>query len=449
MKGTEKSNERAMRTVEDVLLSVRGLKKHYPITTGLLARETGRVRAVDGIDFDLQRGETLGLVGESGCGKSTVARTVVSLETPTEGRIEFQGRSLESLTKGERKRHRRRVQMVFQNPASSFDPRMTVSESIAEPMVTHGLTDTERLSERVATLLDLVGLAETKRERYPHELSGGEKQRAALARALSLNPDLLVLDEPVSALDVSIQAEILSLVERLQDAFDLSILLISHDMSVVQQLCDRVVVMYLGEAIEDGPTETLFEDPKHPYTRALLETVPRPDPHHRSEMVELSGDVPDPASPPPGCRFHTRCPKVIPPEEWSLSQPTWNAVFSLHVALRDDEFSLESVRGRAAGGTDGRDSVSREDLESEIRREYGIPSTLDGQDEEAVISNVIETAIDGRASDAAELLAERFSTVCERTHPERRGVDGRAVACHLYDSDRDVSDPDFEPGETW
>lgn len=449
MKGTEKSNERAMWSNEGVLLSVRGLKKHYPITTGLLARETGRVRAVDGIDFDLRGGETLGIVGESGCGKSTVARTVVSLETPTEGQIQFQGRSVASLTKRERKRHRRRVQMVFQNPASSFDPRMTVGESIAEPMITHGLTDTERLSERIVTLLDLVGLAETKRERYPHELSGGEKQRVALARALSLNPDLLVLDEPVSALDVSIQAEILALVEQLQDAFDLSILLISHDMSVVQQLCDRVVVMYLGEAVEDGATEALFEDPKHPYTRALLETVPRPDPHHRSEMVELTGDVPDPASPPTGCRFHTRCPNVIPPEEWSLSKPTWNAVFSLRVALRDDDFSLESVRERVAGGTDGKDSVSREDLKSEIRREYGIPSTLDGLDDGTVVSDAIETAIDGRASDAAELLAERFPTVCERAHPERRGVDGRAVACHLYDSDKDVTDPDFEPEGTW
>ncbi|ODR82907.1 peptide ABC transporter ATP-binding protein [Haladaptatus sp. W1] len=442
----ENATEHEPNASEESLLTVRGLKKHYAITSGVLSRETGRVRAVDGIDFELRRGETLGLVGESGCGKSTVARTVVSLEAPTEGRIRFRERSVASLSKRETKRYRRQVQMVFQNPASSFDPRMTIGESIAEPMVTHGLTDDERLEERITTLLELVGLAEAKRERYPHELSGGEKQRAALARALSLNPDLLVLDEPVSALDVSVQAEILALIERLQDAFDLSILLISHDMSVVHQLCDRVVVMYLGEAVEVGRTESLFADPKHPYTKALLDTVPRPDPHHRNEMVELTGDVPDPASPPSGCRFHTRCPKVVPPEGWSLTQSAWNAVFSLRVALRDSDFGLTSVRERVADGSgdDGTETVSETDLRSEIRREYGIPSTLDQRSAEEMVSNAIGAAIDGNVDAAAELLGERFSTVCETEHPKRRSVDGRDVGCHLYEEDEDETNSEAD-----
>lgn len=343
----------------------------------------------------MQRGETLGLVGESGCGKSTVARNVVSLETPTDGEILFRDRSLGSLSKDERKRYRRQVQMVFQNPSSSFDPRMTIGESIAEPMLTHGLTDSERLTKRIETLLSLVGLSEGKREQYPHELSDGEKQRAALARALSLDPELLVLDEPVSALDVSVQAEILALIERLQEAFDLSILLISHDMSVVHQLCDRVVVMYVGEAVEHGRTSDLFEDPKHPYTKALLDTVPRPDPHDRNEMVELTGDVPDPSSPPSGCRFHTRCPKIIPPEDYSLAQPTWTGIFALRIALRDGEFGLESTRERLADER-GDGSIPEAALREAVRREYGIPTTVDHERVEGTVSSVIARDRRGR-----------------------------------------------------
>ena len=432
---------------DETVLSVRGLKKHFPITEGLLGRERGRVRAVDGISFDLQRGETLGLVGESGCGKSTVARNVVSLETPTDGEVLFRDRSIASLSKDERKRHRRRVQMVFQNPSSSFDPRMTIGESIAEPMMTHGLTDTERLANRIGTLLSLVGLSAGKRDQYPHELSGGEKQRAALARALSLNPELLVLDEPVSALDVSVQAEILALIERLQAAFDLSILLISHDMSVVHQLCDRVVVMYLGEVVEHGRTTDLFENPKHPYTEALLDTVPRPDPHDRNEMMELTGDVPDPASPPSGCRFHTRCSKIVPPEDYSLARPTWVSIFSLRVALRDGEFGLESTRERLADGDGSTSSVPDSELRDAIRREYDVPPTLDDAHVEETLSNAIGRAIDGNEDAAAKLLGAEFPTVCEAEHPDERTVEGRGVACHLYDEDEGTDGFDGDADE--
>ncbi|WP_458207958.1 ABC transporter ATP-binding protein [Haladaptatus sp. NG-SE-30] len=425
------------------VLSVREVEKQYPITEGLLRRETGRVRAVHGISFDLRRGETLGLVGESGCGKSTVARMILSLESPTDGQIRFRGRDVTTLQRDERKRYRRQVQMVFQDPTSSFDPRMTIGESVAEPMVTHGLTDAERRTKRVETLLELVGLSASDRTRYPHELSGGERQRAALARVLSLNPDILVLDEPVSALDVSVQAEILALIGRLQDAFDLSILLISHDMSVVQQLCDRVMVMYLGELVERGRTNHLFDDPKHPYTRALLDAIPRPDPHDRRKPAPLSGDVPDPASPPPGCRFHTRCPKVIQPVDRSLPRPMWQGIVSLRIALRDEEFGLESIRERLTSDMepeDGAESVDTSALRTEIRREYGLPSELDDADAERVLSNILKLVVDEQFTAAAALLADTFSTVCETKNPEQRNVEGRSVACHLHETGRQMED---------
>jgi peptide/nickel transport system ATP-binding protein len=430
---------RSAAETPDPLFSVRGLQKHYPIQKGFLRRETGRIRAVDGIDFDLHRGEALGLVGESGCGKSTAARTLVSLETPTAGTIRFDGRDVTEFSKDERKRFRRRVQMVFQDPTSSFDPRMTVGESVAEPMVAHGLADDERRRERVETLLETVGLSAEERERYPHELSGGQKQRAALARALSLNPDVLVLDEPVSALDVSVQAEILALVEDLRETFDLAILLISHDMSVVQQLCDRVAVMYLGELVERAPTADLYDDPKHPYTRALLDAVPKPDPHDRLGEAQLSGDVPDPSDPPSGCRFHTRCPAVIAPSDLDLPQSDWRSVFSLRVDLRNEDLGLETLRERlVAEGkaeVEGPGDVSETAVREAVREEYDVPPELDDETAERSLSAALEELVGGDEAGAEAKLAETFSSVCEREELTSRESDGRIVACHLYESD--------------
>jgi oligopeptide/dipeptide ABC transporter ATP-binding protein len=292
-------------TDEEPILSVRELEKYYPVRSGILGRQTGAVRAVDGVSFDLQEGETLAVVGESGCGKSTMAETLIGLNDITGGDVRFRG---ESLAGGVDKAFRREVQMIFQDPFSTLNERMTVGRIVAEPLVIHD----ERKGERepyVRDLLDTVGLdGDEHYNAFPHELSGGQRQRVGIARALALNPSLVVADEPVSALDVSIKAGVLGLLEDLQDEFGLTYLLITHDMSVVRQVADRVAVMYLGELVEVGPVEELFADPQHPYTEALLSSVPRvtadPQPDDR---IELPGSPPDPADPPAGCRFHTRC----------------------------------------------------------------------------------------------------------------------------------------------
>nr|WP_254663395.1 ABC transporter ATP-binding protein [Haladaptatus sp. W1] len=314
---------------DSALLSVRDLKKQYPVTEGITRKETGRIRAVDGISFDVFPGETVGLIGESGSGKSTAATTLLSLEAPTDGTVVFDGDDIGTFDRAETKAFRRRAQMVFQDPTTTFDPRMKIGESVAEPLSIHGMTDADQRRTITEDLLGRVGLSAEEFDRYPHELSGGQKQRAALARALILNPDLLVLDEPVSALDVSVQAEILSLLSDLQSKFDLSLLLISHDMGVVREICDRVAVMYLGEIVERGSTEDLFRDPQHPYTRALVSAIPTPDPDAATHRVTLRGDVPDAASPPSGCRFHPRCPSVIPPSGTTSSRtsggPSWTS----------------------------------------------------------------------------------------------------------------------------
>ena len=281
---------------DDPLLSVRGLTKHFRITEGVMQREVGRVRAVDGIDFEIRRGETFGLIGETGCGKSTAARTLLRLEEPTDGTVVFDGEPVTEFGPTALKRFRRRAQMIFQDPTSSFDPRMRIGESIAEPLRAHGLSDRAERAELVETMLGHVGLAADTAEQHPHELSGGQKQRAALARALVVNPELLVADEPVSALDVSVQAEILDLLDELQDAFDLSILFITHDINVVREICDRVAVMYLGEIVEMGPTGTLLENPQHPYTRALVASIPTLDAAAVREHFDLPATLDDSAA---------------------------------------------------------------------------------------------------------------------------------------------------------
>ncbi|WP_435117821.1 ABC transporter ATP-binding protein [Halolamina sp. C58] len=289
----------------DPLLSVRGLTRHYAVRSGILKRKTGAVRAVDGVSFDLQRGETLAVVGESGCGKSTLAETVIGLDEPTTGEVIFDG---DSLADGVDKAFRRRVQMVFQDPFSTLNERMTVGRIVAEPLVIHDEREGDRAAY-VRDLLETVGLdPERHYDAFPHELSGGQRQRVGIARALALDPDLLVLDEPVSALDVSVRAGILELLRELQAERGLTYLLISHDVSVVRQLADRVAVMYLGEFVELGDLGTVLDDPAHPYTEALLSSVPRvraePEP---DERIHLPGSPPDPADPPEGCRFHPRC----------------------------------------------------------------------------------------------------------------------------------------------
>jgi peptide/nickel transport system ATP-binding protein len=304
-----------MSTVDGNLVELENLRVWFPIKSGIvLDRHVGDIRAVDDVSFEIKRGETLGLVGESGCGKSTVGRTILRLYKPTSGRIVFDGQDISQLGERELRPLRRRMQMVFQDPFASLNPRHSVGRIVGEPLRTHGLTDRRGAAARVRELLRTVGLPEDAAGRYPHEFSGGQRQRIGLARAIAVNPDFVVADEPVSALDVSIQAQIINLLEQLQDEFDLTYLFIAHDLAVVRHISDRIAVMYLGWIVEVSPAVELYENPLHPYTISLLSAVPIPDPvvERKRDSILLTGDLPSPANPPAACRFHTRCPYVQP-----------------------------------------------------------------------------------------------------------------------------------------
>lgn len=301
-------------TQDGTLVEVRGLKKYFPITQGIiLQRKVADVKAVDGLDFTIQHGETLGLVGESGCGKSTTGRTILQLYRPTAGEVLFDGKDLTRLQGEELRKMRRHMQMIFQDPYASLNPRMTVGDIIGEPLEVHNIAKGKEKKERVQELLQIVGLNPYFVNRYPHEFSGGQRQRIGVARALAVNPDFIVCDEPISALDVSIQAQVINLLEELQERFHLTYLFIAHDLSVVRHISDRVAVMYLGKIVELTDRKSLYSNPLHPYTKALLSAVPIPDPviEEKRERIILVGDVPSPVNPPKGCRFHTRCPLAI------------------------------------------------------------------------------------------------------------------------------------------
>ena len=323
-------------TENGVIVQVRDLKMHFPITQGIvIQRQVGAIKAVDGITFDIVRGETLGLVGESGCGKSTTGRAILQLYRPTAGEVYFEDQSLTEI-KGERlRRMRRRMQMIFQDPYASLNPRMTVGDIIGEPLLVHGLAKSRERRERVQELLRVVGLNPYFVNRYPHEFSGGQRQRIGVARALAVNPDFIICDEPISALDVSIQAQIINLLEDLQAEFNLTYLFIAHDLSVVRHISDRIAVMYLGKIMELTDRQELYDNPLHPYTQALLSAVPIPDPvvEEQRKRIILEGDVPSPANPPVGCNFNTRCPVVMDicreqePEFEDVGDGHWVACF--------------------------------------------------------------------------------------------------------------------------
>jgi oligopeptide transport system ATP-binding protein len=337
--GTRRATDDGASTNGEYLLEARNLKMHFPIKAGVLRRTVGHVKAVDGVDLSIRRGETLGLVGESGCGKSTLARLLLRLIEPTDGEVLFEGENILGHDRKRMLRVRRDMQIVFQDPYASLNPRMTVGNIIAEPLKTHKIGEASERKKRVQELLEIVGLSPEHYNRYPHEFSGGQRQRIGVARAIALNPKLIICDEPVSALDVSIQAQVVNLLQDLQKEFDLTYVFIAHDLSVVKHISDRVAVMYLGKIVEVAERRTLYSEPRHPYTVSLLSAIPIPDPEKERarQRIVLSGDVPSPANPPRGCSFHTRCPRA---QEYCVEN-------------EPDLLSQEANGGGEAAGTPG------------------------------------------------------------------------------------------------
>ncbi|MFU1779810.1 dipeptide ABC transporter ATP-binding protein [Haloarcula japonica] len=440
------------------LMEVDGLKKHFSRADDLLDKYIGRepesVKAVDGVSMDIYEGETLGLVGESGCGKSTTGRTILRLLEPTDGTVVFAGQDLSELDKGGLREVRRDLQMIFQDPMSSLDPRMTVGQTIMEPLKIHDLPEDtgdgsrrEQRVDRVADLMEAVGLDPDQYDRYPHELSGGQRQRVGIARALAVDPDFIVCDEPVSALDVSVQAQIINLLEDLQHEFGLTYLFIAHDLSVVRHICDRVAVMYLGEVVEVADTPDLFADPKHPYTRALMSAIPEPDPTVEADRILLKGDVPSPIDPPSGCHFRTRCPEVIPPDI-DIEQETYREVMDYRQRVEDEAIAIDAVRKQAEnadsataatdGGADlteppsGRGEVPMAAFKQTMFDRF-FETSLTGENR-----RVVETSIEHLADEdwdaAASVLRDRFESVCETQHPELQ-PGSHPAACHLYEQE--------------
>lgn len=294
--------------MSEPLLKVEGLKKYFPIQSGIVSRTVGHVKAVDDVSFEVNEGETLGIVGESGCGKSTTGRMLMRLLEPTEGTITFKGRKISELSNKEMRAMRRNIQMVFQDPYASLNPRHTIGKILEEPLIVHGIGNAAERKKKVSELLKIVGLSDFHAKRYPHQFSGGQRQRVGIARALMTNPQLIIADEPVSALDVSVQAQVLNLMQDLQKELKLTYIFIAHDLGVVRHISNRVAVMYLGHIVEIADSESLYEKPLHPYTQALLTAVPVPDPDFKREQELIKGDIPSPSNPPSGCTFHTRCP---------------------------------------------------------------------------------------------------------------------------------------------
>ena len=422
----------------DTMVSIRDLKTYYE-GGGLF--DNPPVKAVDGVSFDIYRGETLGLVGESGCGKTTLGRTLIQLEEATGGEVLFDDTDITSLTGDQLYEWRRNAQMVFQDPDSSLNDRMTIGEIVREPLDVHDWKTPRERRNRVKKLLDQVGLAAEHYFRYPHQFSGGQRQRIGIARTLALNPEFIVLDEPVSALDVSVQAEIINLLEELQDELDLTYLFIAHDLSVVRHICDRVAVMYLGNIMEIGPTEELFNDPANPYTHALLSAIPRPDPTQRRDRITLHGTPPNPRYPPTGCPFSTRCPARIRPEAYeALDDDVWDGINALREILRERMRATRSVRERIRERFDMETRfATMDETYEELFGGLNVPPEA-----EEVLQRVADIAGDHDERRALDALDEEFGSICDGVDPDGSdeeidpeyytvGENDRKSYCHRHD----------------
>ncbi|QSG03090.1 ABC transporter ATP-binding protein [Natranaeroarchaeum sulfidigenes] len=415
---------------EDTIIEVDGLKTHYE-SGGLFGGVP--VKAVDGVSFDIYRGETLGLVGESGCGKTTLGRTLVQLEDATAGEVRFDGTDITTLSRDELHEWRRDAQMVFQDPESSLNDRMTIGEIIQEPLDVHEWKSPRERRRHVKSLLDTVGLRKEHYYRYPHQFSGGQRQRIGIARTLALEPDFIVLDEPVSALDVSVQAEIINLLDDLQDEFGLTYLFIAHDLSVVRHICDRVAVMYLGNIMEVGPTEEIFENPSNPYTHSLLSAIPEPDPTIDRERIILHGTPPNPRYPPSGCPFSTRCPARIRPDGFpDLDDELWAELNKLREILRERKRAERSIRERLRERFGGETRFATvEETYEELFGDQEVP-----KDVEVVLNRIADHAEDNEEAEALAVFSEEFGSVCESEPPEYHSTStsDHKSYCHRHES---------------
>ncbi|WP_327050708.1 ABC transporter ATP-binding protein [Halomicrococcus gelatinilyticus] len=427
-------------TTGEPLIEVNDLKTYYG-EGGLV--DDNPVKAVDGVSFNIERGETLGLVGESGCGKTTLGRTLIQLEEATAGEVLFDGTDITQLSGTELKEWRRNSQMVFQDPESSLNDRMTVGEIVREPLDVHDWKTSQERRARVRELLDVVGLQPEHYYRYPHQFSGGQRQRIGIARALALEPEFVVLDEPVSALDVSVQAQILNLLEDLQEEFGLTYLFIAHDLSVVRHICDRVAVMYLGHIMELGDSEELFQSPKNPYTQSLLSAIPDPDPTSDKDRITLRGTPPSPRDPPTGCPFSTRCPMKIRPEEFQdVDDDVWVAVEVFREVVRERTRADRSLTDRAKEllGMETRYS-DIDEIRAELFGDVDVPPSVQQHVDEA--ADYIEHNDDQQAR---EYLRDVFGSTCDTDSPDDYAVSssGRTSLCHRHQDEYEAPD-EFTP----
>jgi peptide/nickel transport system ATP-binding protein len=432
---------------DEALLEIDGLVKHYPTEEGFLDRVLGEqnwVQAVDGVDLEIKEGETVGLVGESGCGKSTLGRTVLQLEDPTEGSVYYDGTDLTTLSESEMRDYRTELQMIFQNPLASLNPRLTISDIVGEAFDIHDIATGSERRERIEELLETVGLQASHAARYPHEFSGGQRQRIGIARALAVDPDFIVADEPVSALDVSVQAQILNLLEDLQEEFGLSYLFIAHDLSVVEHIADRIAVMYLGNIVEIGTPEEIFNEPQHPYTEALLSAIPEPDPLWEGDRILLRGNVPSPINPPSGCKFHTRCHRIIPPEGMDIEQNLYREIMNLRDDIQRESLSTETAREEAEAETSGGSQEQRRFVDHVIEQQFesDLPDPHRGHVREA-----LELVEQQEWDDAAEYLREHYESICETSRPQLPSHVDNPKSCHRYEQPDDVRTTDVALGD--